>query len=72
MEVIALRGPVESRGTDDDRRDFWRQLGFVHVAFDRGEDACFAFAAMARLGAALEPDPVQISPKISKALKDCP
>lgn len=66
-----LRGQVESRGTDSDRRDYWRQLGFVHVAFDRREDACGAFAAMERLGGAADLDPVHTSPKISAALEAC-
>jgi len=70
--LTALTEPIERRGGLEDRVELARLLAFVHIAFDRVDEACLAYRGSG--DAALphaELDAERVSPKIRHALADC-
>jgi len=53
------------------RASVWRLSAFVEIAFDRGQQACAAYAAMRATGAPVNLEPDRVSPKIRDAFAAC-
>jgi hypothetical protein len=69
--VATLVGRVESIPLPADRARLWRLSAFVHVAFDRKDEACTAFRSLRSVESPVELDPNLVSPKIREALAAC-
>jgi LysM repeat protein len=69
--ITALTGRVEALSLPADRSRLWRLTAFVHVAFDRNEDACAAFRSLQAVESPVDLDPDLVSPKIREALAAC-
>jgi LysM repeat protein len=66
-----LRDRIRSEGSDEDRKELWRQLAFVYVAFDLERETCDAYRSWKALDDAPILDPDLVSPKIRAALSRC-
>lgn len=62
---------ITKDGSPAEQTEYWRLQSFVHVAFDRWDEACTASRSIPE-GFSSEPlDPALISPKIREALSRC-
>jgi LysM repeat protein len=69
--ISALAGRIESIPAAADRARLWRLTAFVHVAFDRDDDACAAFRSLRSVESPVEFDPKLVSPKIRETFAAC-
>lgn len=69
--LAGLLARADDLPTDPDRARLWRIAAFVHVAFERSEEACAAFDALRVAEPEAAFDPVEVSPKIRDRLAGC-
>jgi LysM repeat protein len=67
----ALREPVTTSGSLEDRVALWNLLLALHVAYDEADEACAAWRSLAALEAATEADPNVVSPKVRATIELC-
>ena len=67
----ALREPVSTSGSLEDRVAWWKLLLALHVAYDEAGEACAAWRSLAELDRAAEADPDLVSPKVRTTIEHC-
>jgi hypothetical protein len=69
--IAGLAERADDLPADTDRARLWRLAAFVHVAFERPDEACAAYAALRAVDPAVAFDPIEVSPKIRESLARC-